>query len=120
MKRYKKSKFWFLWNDGSKKEPKEGESYFNLEKAVLQVKSTQEDVSLAKEEVVAARSKKDLNLAQISELVSAKLKLANSKKSYFEALFYYNVSRASLEKAIGQNYQVAAEEEPKPTEQEKK
>ncbi|MFW6246840.1 MAG: hypothetical protein ACOC22_01545 [bacterium] len=31
MKRYEKSKFWFLWNDGSKKEPKEGEIYFNLE-----------------------------------------------------------------------------------------
>ena len=31
MKRYEKSKFWLLWNDGSKKEPKEGEYYFNRE-----------------------------------------------------------------------------------------
>jgi len=27
MKTYEKSKFWFIWDDGSKKEPKEGEVY---------------------------------------------------------------------------------------------
>jgi hypothetical protein len=28
MKRYEKRKFWFLWDNGTKKEPKNGESYF--------------------------------------------------------------------------------------------
>jgi hypothetical protein len=31
MKRYEKRKFWFLWDNGTKKEPKNGESYFRYE-----------------------------------------------------------------------------------------
>ena len=31
MKTYEKSKFWFIWDDGSKKEPKEGEVYCRKE-----------------------------------------------------------------------------------------
>jgi hypothetical protein len=31
MKKYEKCKFWFLWNDGSKKEPKEGELFCRME-----------------------------------------------------------------------------------------
>ena len=31
MKKHKKNKFHFLWDDGSKKEPREGENYFRFE-----------------------------------------------------------------------------------------
>ncbi|MFH1282382.1 MAG: TolC family protein [bacterium] len=77
------------------------ESYYNLEKSFLQVNTTKEEVTLSEEEVIATRSKKNLNLVQISELLSAKLKLANAKKGNLEALNYFNVSLASLNKAVG-------------------
>lgn len=77
------------------------ESFFNLEKSILQVKATREEMNLAKEEVVATKIKKDLNLSQISELISSKLKLANSRKSYYEALAFFNTSLAALNKAVG-------------------
>lgn len=31
MKKYKKSKFHFLWNNGNKKEPKNGDAYYRYE-----------------------------------------------------------------------------------------
>ncbi|MDY0270145.1 hypothetical protein [Trichloromonas sp.] len=31
MKKYKKNKFWFLWDNGIKKEPKDGENYYRFE-----------------------------------------------------------------------------------------
>ncbi|HEN20906.1 MAG TPA: hypothetical protein ENN86_02735 [Desulfobacteraceae bacterium] len=81
------------------------ESVFNVEKALLQVKSSEEEVKLSQEEVVATQSKKDLNLAQISELISSKIKLANARKAYYEALSYFNISVASLNKSVGNSFE---------------
>lgn len=86
------------------------ESYFNLQKAILQVKAGKSEVSLAKKEVVAVRSKKEHNLAQISELVAARIKLANVEKSLVEALSFYNISLASLNRAAGQADKFVIEE----------
>ncbi|MFH1378848.1 MAG: TolC family protein [bacterium] len=79
------------------------ESLFNVQKGFLQVGIHENEVSLAKSEVAAVQSKKEHNLAQISELIGAKIKLAEAHKAYYEALSFFNVSLASLNKAVGKS-----------------
>jgi len=78
------------------------ESYFNLQKALLQAASGTEVVALAQKEVVAARSKKDINLAQISELIAAKMKLAAAQRDAIDAAHFFAVSLAGLNRAVGE------------------
>ncbi len=60
-----------------------------------------EEIDLNKRELTITKQKKDLNLAQISELVDSKLKLASTTLSSHETLTYYHVSLAGINKSIG-------------------
>ncbi|MFH1380386.1 MAG: TolC family protein [bacterium] len=77
------------------------ENFYNYQKAVIQMQGIQEEIELNKRELAITRQKKDLNLAQISELVDSKIKLAGTTLSSNETLTYYHVSLAGINKSIG-------------------
>lgn len=76
-------------------------NFYNYQKSVIQIEGLREEVKLNKEEVIVTRQKKELNMAQLSELVDAKVKLANSSSAVHEALAFYHIALAGINKSIG-------------------
>lgn len=76
-------------------------SYFNYQKALLQVKSALKEIKFRKEEVKILKGKKKLNLVQASEVMDGHIKLTEAKISYNDALSFYHIALADLNKSIG-------------------
>jgi len=77
------------------------EAYFNYEKSLIQIEATSEEIEFRKEQERIAREKGKLNLAPNSEVLGAEINLTSALTSYNEALAYYHIALASLNKAIG-------------------
>ncbi|MQY66394.1 MAG: AMIN domain-containing protein [Clostridia bacterium] len=77
------------------------ESYFNYEKSLIQIEAISKEIEFRKEQEKIAREKGKLNLVRNSEVLAAEINLTSARTSYNEALAYYHVALASLNKAIG-------------------
>ncbi|MDH5173726.1 MAG: TolC family protein, partial [Elusimicrobiota bacterium] len=77
------------------------EAYFNYEKALIQIEATSKEIEFRNEQERIAREKGKLNLARNSEVLGAKINLTSAHTSHNEALAYYHIALASLNKAIG-------------------
>jgi len=77
------------------------EAYFNYEKSLVQIEATSKEIEFRKEQERIAREKGKLNLARNSEVLGAEINLTSALTSYNEALAYYHVALASLNKVIG-------------------
>ncbi|MBD3271629.1 MAG: hypothetical protein GF384_03715 [Elusimicrobia bacterium] len=77
------------------------ESYYNYQKSLIQVDGLEEEVRLNQEELRITKQKRDLNYAQLSEHVDAKLKLAGTRSSLNEAITFYYTALAGINKSIG-------------------
>ena len=77
------------------------EAYFNYEKSLIQIEATSKEIEFRKEQERIAREKGKLNLARNSEVLGAEINLTSALTSYNEALAYYHIALASLNKAIG-------------------
>ena len=77
------------------------EAYFNYKKAVSQIKHAETELDLYKRELaiheINLRDKK----ATLSDMAEAQNKLIGSKAAWREALAFYYISLAALDKAIG-------------------
>ena len=76
--------------------------------AYIDLRTAEENISTTK--VAVARAEEDYHLAQIRyvegvgtnlEVIDAQEKLTQARTNYFSALYTYNVSKATLEKAMG-------------------
>ncbi|NIM02682.1 TolC family protein [bacterium] len=77
------------------------ESYFNYEKSLIQLEAVSKEIEFRKEQERIAREKGKRNLARNSEVLGAEINLTSARTSYNEALAYYHIALASLNKAIG-------------------
>jgi outer membrane protein TolC len=77
------------------------EAYFNYEKSLIQLEAISKEIEFRKEQERIAREKGKLNLAANSEVLGTKVNLTNARTSYNEALGYYHIALASLNKAMG-------------------
>jgi len=77
------------------------EAYFNYEKSLIQLKAISKEMEFRKEEARIAGEKGKLNLAPNSEVLGAEINLTSANTSYNEALAYYHIAIASLNKAMG-------------------
>ena len=77
------------------------EAYFNYEKALIQIEATSKEIEFRKEQERIAQEKGKLNLARNSEVLETEINLTSAHISYNEALAYYHIALASLNKAIG-------------------
>jgi len=77
------------------------EAYFNYEKSIIQLKAISKEIEFSKEQARIAGEKRKLNLAPDSEVLGTEISLTGARASYNEALSYYHIALASLNKAIG-------------------
>jgi len=77
------------------------EACFNYEKSLVQLKSISKEIEFRQEEARIVTEKGKLNLASNSEVLGAEINLANARSSYNEALAYYHIALASLNRAMG-------------------
>jgi outer membrane protein TolC len=77
------------------------EAYFNYEKSLIQLEAISKEIEFRKEGARIAREKGKLNLAPNSEVLATEINLTNAQTSYNEALAYYHMALASLNKAMG-------------------
>lgn len=77
------------------------EAYFNYEKSLIQIEATSKEIEFRREQERIAREKGKLNLARNSEVLESEINLTSAHISYNEALAYYHIALASLNKAIG-------------------
>ncbi|MDA7857864.1 TolC family protein [bacterium] len=96
---YKKS-FGELAKAGQKVTYEVRNAFFNYEKSLVQIKAISKEIELNKEELKIIKTKKKLNMAQGSDVLRTKIKLASSRTSYTDALVFHNISIAKLNQAI--------------------
>jgi outer membrane protein TolC len=77
------------------------EGFFNYQKALFQVKSALQDVAYRQKQVDVTRQKEKLAMAESSEVISAESALTEAQIGYEEALSFYYISLAAIEKAAG-------------------
>jgi len=77
------------------------EAYFNYEKSLIQLEAISKEIEFRKEQERITREKGKLNLVANSEVLGAKVNLTSARTSYNEALGYYHIALASLNKAMG-------------------
>jgi outer membrane protein TolC len=77
------------------------EAYFNLEKARLQLKGSRLELDYREKELVIARQKERMNLADPTQVLQAESSFTEAKVAYEDTISFYHVSIASLEKAVG-------------------
>lgn len=77
------------------------EAYFNYEKSLIQLEAVSKEIEFRKEQGKIAREKGKLNLAANSEVLGTEINLTSARTSHNEALAYYHIALASLNKAMG-------------------
>jgi len=76
------------------------EAYLNYEKSLIQLEAISKEIEFRKEGARIAKEKSKLNLAPNSEVLGAEINLTSAQTSYNEALAYYHIALASLNKAM--------------------
>ncbi len=77
------------------------EAYYNFEKAKLQLKGAQQELDYREKQAGIARQKERMNLIEPTESLSAESSYTEALISHEDAVAFYHVSLASLEKAVG-------------------
>ncbi len=77
------------------------EAYYNLEKAKLQLKGAQIEVNYREKDAIIARQKEKMNLIEPSQALAAESSHTEARVGLEEAIAFYHISLASLEKAVG-------------------
>jgi len=77
------------------------EACFNYQKSLIQLEAISKEIEFRKEQERIAREKGKLNLAPNSEVLAAEINLTGAHSSYNQALAYYHISLASLNKVMG-------------------
>jgi len=77
------------------------EAYFNYEKSLVQLEAISKEIEFRKEETRIAREKGKMNLISNSQVLGTEINFTNAQTSYNEALAYYHIALASLNKAMG-------------------
>jgi outer membrane protein TolC len=85
------------------------ESYYNIQKARIQIKGAVQEKEFRFRDLNILRQKERMNLADLSQTMNAEIAYGEAVNNYEEALSFYRVSLAGLEKALGRPLdQVAA------------
>jgi len=77
------------------------EAYFNYEKSLVQLEAISKEIEFRKEETRIATEKGKMNLISNSQVLGTEINFTNAQTSYNEALAYYHIALASLNKAMG-------------------
>ncbi|MGQ0645737.1 MAG: TolC family protein, partial [Elusimicrobiota bacterium] len=77
------------------------EAYYNMEKALIQLKAERLNVEFRRKEATIARQKERLNLVEPSQRLAAEGLYTDAQVAFDEAVAFYRVAIASLEKAVG-------------------
>jgi len=77
------------------------EAFFDYKEAVMRLKSSFERVELAKQKAKSEGYQATLNQMPLSQAIDAKVKLADEKAAYVQALADYKVALCKLDRAIG-------------------
>lgn len=76
-------------------------AYFGCLKALTQLESLKEQLLLDEKEMKVKEGLREINEAQTSEVLGAKIKLWSDRSSFFQEEGNYYVALANLEKAVG-------------------
>ncbi|MBI2870702.1 MAG: TolC family protein [Candidatus Omnitrophica bacterium] len=77
------------------------EAFYGYQEAILQVRNAIEKVKFQEEAVKVTQAEAGLNTSLTSDVLQAKIKLADERSLYVQALANYNVSIAKVNKAVG-------------------
>lgn len=77
------------------------EAYNNYQKSIFQIKNTTEKIRFRREEVKILEMQASLNEALSSQVLEAKVKFADEKALYHQAIASYKTALANLNKTIG-------------------
>jgi outer membrane protein TolC len=77
------------------------ESYFNYNRALIQLGSVYKRLSYRQKLVELAKHRSEINEIQLSEYIQAEIDLVNEKDALYKAMVDYFLAKVSLSKAIG-------------------
>lgn len=77
------------------------EAYYNIQKARIQIKGAQQELGYRQKELGISRQKERMNLIEPSQALQAEVAYGDAVNGWEEAVSFYKVSLASLEKAVG-------------------
>jgi outer membrane protein TolC len=77
------------------------EACYSVEKAAIQLKGAQLEQEYRNKDVIIARQKERLNLIEPAQRLQAEATCAEAQNALEEAVAFYKVAMASLEKAVG-------------------
>jgi outer membrane protein TolC len=77
------------------------EAYYNIQKAKIQIRGAEQELEFRRKELGISRQKERMNLIEPSQSMQAEVAYGDAVNSWEEAVSFYKVSLASLEKAVG-------------------
>lgn len=77
------------------------EAYYNIQKAKIQIKGAQVELEYRDKEVDIAQQKERMNMIEPQQSLAAENAYADAVSNYEEALAFYRISLAALERAVG-------------------
>jgi len=77
------------------------QAYHDYEKALLQIRNTNEKIAFREEAVKIAEAEASLNEVLLSQVLDTQIKLADEKALFHQAIASYKTAVANLNKAIG-------------------
>ena len=77
------------------------ESYYNYNRALIQLRSVLKRLAYRKKLVELARHRSEINEIQISEFIQAQIDLVNEREALYQAMVDYEVSKVALNRSIG-------------------
>ncbi len=77
------------------------EAYYNIQKAKIQIKGAETELEYREKELDIARQKERMNLLEPAQSLQAESSYGDAVANHEEALAFYQVSLAGLERAVG-------------------
>jgi outer membrane protein TolC len=77
------------------------EAYYGIQKAKIQIKGAQQELKYRQKELGISRQKERMNLVEPIQSLQAEASYGDAVNGWEEAVSFYKVSLASLEKAVG-------------------
>jgi outer membrane protein TolC len=77
------------------------EAYYNIQKSKIQLKGAEQELNYRQKDMGISRQKERMNLIEPSQALQAETAYGEAVNGWEEAVSFYKVSLASLEKAVG-------------------
>lgn len=77
------------------------EAYYSIQKAKIQIKGAEQELKYRQKDLGISRQKERMNLIEPSQSLQAETSYGDAVNGWEEAVSFYKVSIASLEKAVG-------------------